>query len=153
AGAYAITAKAYDNLGSTTTTANVNIVVNASGSNVTFWPQIYAHALDYAPSTIGAGDVDGDGKVDLVVAEPLLEVEMFRGDGSGIYTPADRTVYAPTHWATAFGPIEALVVADFSGDGRRDVAIVGSGGFVTVLLGRADGTSGTGVQYAIGPGA
>jgi RHS repeat-associated protein len=152
AGAYVITAKAYDNLGSTTTTANVNIVVNASGSGTSFWPQIYTNPLLFPPSTVAAGDVDGDGKVDIVVADSAFGAEMLRGNGTGIYASVDHTVYQPPYWATVSGG-EALVVADFSGDGRRDVAVVNSSGLVTIFLGQANGTASAGVQYAIGPGA
>jgi len=75
-----------------------------------------------------AGDVDGDGRMDLVqlVAAKdgtALELEVMRGTGSG-FVPAARW------WSDAVDPADLgggtyrLVVTDFTGDGRADAGVM-----------------------------
>src|SRR6185503_329743 len=65
------------------------------------------------------------------------DVASFLGDGSGGFGPPE-VVSLPTNFGAAL-----LVVADFNHDGKRDLAVLGSGTNardIIVLLGNGDGT-------------
>jgi hypothetical protein len=82
-----------------------------------------------------AGDFDGDGNLDLVVANSLgNNINVLLGNGNG-------TFRAPISAAVGQEPL-ALAVADFNGDGRADVAVGNrTGNSVTVLFGANSNTA------------
>ena len=83
------------------------------------------------PSSVAVGDFNGDGRLDLAIAnQGGNSVTVLLGDGSGGFTPMSGSPFpAGTQPAS-------LVVGDFNGDGRADLAIADAGGNnVTVLLG------------------
>ncbi len=85
--------------------------------------------LPAAPRSVAVGDLNGDGKPDLVLADNA-SVSVLLGDGTGLFT-------APAN--------------DLNGDGRRDVVVTNaSSNTVSVLLGNGDGTLATHVDYAVG---
>ncbi len=90
------------------------------------------------PQSIAAGDFNGDGDMDLAVANfngSSDNVAILQGDGHGGFTNA---VGSPFH---ANGNPRPLVVGDFNGDGRPDLAVVNSfQGVVTVLQNTTDET-------------
>lgn len=82
------------------------------------------------PTSIGIGDFNGDGIPDLAVANEngAGSVAILLGDGSGGFTNASGSPYPTT------GNPRGLVVGDFNGDGREDVAVANPFlGAVTVL--------------------
>jgi len=95
---------------------------------------------------VGHGDLDRDGKEDLVLTSDGVEV--YLGNGDGTFQPRMR-------FATDWGAKD-MVVADLSGDGILDLATYnfgdttsGSGGeSMSVLLGNGDGTFRPRVIYA-----
>ncbi|HEY1434668.1 MAG TPA: VCBS repeat-containing protein, partial [Thermoanaerobaculia bacterium] len=93
------------------------------------------------PQAIGAGDFDGDGRIDLVVAsEGTADVTVLLGDGRGGFR-VGRSFPAGAHPAEIF-------VGDLNHDGHPDLAIANhETSVVTILLG--DGKGG----FRSGPGS
>jgi hypothetical protein len=88
-------------------------------------------AVGAQPSSVAVGDFNADGKPDLAVTnQGESDVTVLLGDGTGRFTPMSGSPFpagtAPT----------SVVVGDFNGDGRADLAIASAGSNdVTVLLG------------------
>ena len=87
------------------------------------------------PASIAIGDVNGDGKPDLAVANFLSnDVTILLGNGSGGFSQA-----AGSPVAVGAAPA-SVVVGDVNGDGKLDVAVANYGSTtVTVLLGNGSG--------------
>lgn len=92
------------------------------------------------PEGIAAGDVDGDGDPDVVTANSGLATEtagdltLFLGDGKGGFA-AGKSV--STGSAAATGKPTSVVIGDWNGDGRPDLAATNfltTGGQLVVLL-------------------
>ena len=117
-------------------------------SNPTSYP------VGTAPSGVAAGDFNGDGKVDLSVANSGNPAAGDDGNASILLGNGDGTFQAAVNFAAGKNP-SSLAVGDFNGDNRLDLAVInGDGGVgkVGVLLGNGDGTFQAPVDYAIGNG-
>jgi hypothetical protein len=91
---------------------------------------------------VAMGDVNSDGKVDLVTAQrggKPLSVLLGRGTG--------RFRIAHHYRGTS---ANGLGLGDFNGDGNLDVALAATRRRVSVRLGRGDGTFGSARSYASG---
>src|SRR6266851_3011387 len=91
------------------------------------------------PRSVAVGDFNGDGVLDLAVANygtsPLYQdagVSVFLGNGDGSFG-------APRNFAVGDNP-RAVVVEDFNGDGVQDLALIIGFGEISVLLGNGDGS-------------
>jgi hypothetical protein len=86
------------------------------------------------PTAIIAGDFNGNGKLDLAVANQASNtVSILVGNG-------DATFQSHVDYNVGTAPL-ALVAGDFNGDGHLDIAVVNSGAnTVSILLGNGDGT-------------
>jgi len=95
---------------------------------------------------VAVGDLNGDGKLDLVVAnfEPGT-VSVFFGNGDGTFQP--HVDYATPGGAVA----TSVVVADFNGDGKPDLAVTAAGG-LSIYLNSGTGTFPTRKDYDAGSG-
>jgi uncharacterized protein (TIGR03437 family) len=105
-------------------------------------------AVSASPQSVAVGDVNGDGRQDIVVASfGSSFITTFLGNGLGGFT-------ASPSGALVAGPFpQAVVVADFNGDGKLDVATANSGNnTVSVFLGNGLGgyTQVGGSPFAVG---
>jgi hypothetical protein len=123
-------------------------------SNGTLGPKTDFDTGTY-PVYVVVGDFNSDGKVDVAVVDSCGQscgfVSILLSNGDGTFQPH-------VDYATGNFPLGA-VVGDFNGDGILDVAIVDSCGttcgFISILLGKGDGTFLTKTDYPVGqtPGA
>ncbi len=104
------------------------------------------------PDALAVGDVNGDGRLDLITAnangwnQPGT-LSVLLGDGDGSFA-------LRTNVSVDRGP-RGVVIGDFNGDGRADLATAISGGWfetnlVNVAFGNGDGTFGLPARFIVG---
>jgi hypothetical protein len=115
---------------------------NSSGINVflgngdgTFTPSGSNPPTGIQPSGMTVGDYNGDGLLDLAVANAGNgTVTILLGNGDGTFTPANLS-------PQLVSPTGSMVQGDFNGDGILDLAVSGLyDGNLTILLGDGDGS-------------
>jgi uncharacterized membrane protein len=111
----------------------------------------------YNPYSVAMADLNGDGKLDLVVAneqqsksDPQGSISVMLGKGNG-------TFHAAVNYSSGGQSAYSIVVADVNGDGKLDLVVANgclgsncSTGSVGVLLGNGDGTFKKAVTYSSG---
>jgi hypothetical protein len=122
--------------------ANVGGTVRSGRSSGFGTGTTYATAR--GPLGVAAGDLNKDGKQDIIVANGSSNtVSVLLGNGSGGF--AARVSY------NVGSTPAAVAVLDLNRDGNPDIAVGNSGGNnVSVLLGNGDGTVQTAVNYSMG---
>jgi len=115
---------------SVTTTVTVNRSDFAVGNN---------------PVSVVAADFDGDGLLDLAVANNAdSTISILLGNADGTFT------VQPPITLTGVGPT-ALIAADFNNDGFLDLAVADNkSNRVGILLGHGDGTFGAETEFVVG---
>ena len=105
-------------------------------------PQVYT--VGNYPRSVATGDFNGDGKLDLAVAnytDSTISILLGNGDG---------TFQAAVDYAVGSDPI-SVAVGDFNGDGKPDLVVVcNATSVLSVLLGNGDGTFPPAVTYVVG---
>ena len=111
------------------------------------------------PSSAAVADFNGDGKLDLVVANCGSGCNTGTGTVGVLLGNGDATFQtAVTYGTGGIGPRQ-VIAADVNGDGKPDLIVPNScasssncsiGGSVGVLLGKGDGTFQTAVAYGSG---
>jgi hypothetical protein len=137
----------------------------------TFQPSVEYQLTDLNNAiSVAAGDVNGDGRLDLVVVDYCAS-STCSGDGSLLSILAgngDGTFQAPKNVPTNNYP-SAVALADVNRDGKMDMVVAVGGlviagathglldfpglsnpGYVSVLLGNGNGTFQKGVEYSTG---
>ncbi|MFZ0199952.1 MAG: FG-GAP-like repeat-containing protein [Candidatus Sulfotelmatobacter sp.] len=130
--------------------ANGTVSVLLGKGNGTFKSPVTYSSGGQAAVSIAVADVNGDGKLDLLVANQTGEsngdgsIAVLLGNGNGTFQPA--VTYDAGDSVTS-----SLAVADLNGDGKPDVVLANSGrGTVTVLLANGGGTFQQAVVYGSG---
>jgi uncharacterized repeat protein (TIGR01451 family) len=111
-----------------------------------------SYAVGTGPSSVAVGDFNGDGKLDVAVANTGSgTVSILLGNGDG-------TFQAAVNLSTGNQP-STILVGDFNGDGKLDLALYQRGdlqlsqaGSVSILLGNGDGTFQAPKTQALDPG-
>lgn len=97
-------------------------------------------------------DFNGDGKLDVAFTDGL-GMEVYLGNGDGTFQPV---LTSSVGAVGAAGPFASLVVGDFNGDGKLDIAEIWSpngavNGQLQILLGNGNGTFTSGASYSTLP--
>ena len=136
-------------------TIGLNLVDNSSIRNLAGLPLTMPNALaafgvyqtvsaGTNPMSAAAGDVNGDGKPDLVLAnDGNNTVSVLLGNGNGTFLPQQT-------FATGASPT-SVAVGEVTGDGKTDIVVANSGSnTVSVLLGNGNGTFQSQRTFAVG---
>jgi len=130
------------------------VVANASDGTVSvrladparpgyFLPAILLSTPGRTPLDVAVGDLNGDGRMDIVVAASgANSVLVFTQTAPGTFA-------APVAYAVGGDP-QAVAVGDLDGNGLADIAVATAANTVSVLLQSSAGTFASAVDYATG---
>ena len=161
------------------------VTVSTGGDGVSVWPgdgdgtlQAPVHSTSGTPflgsgngagSSVLSGDLDGDGKLDLVTrSSEFTSVFVQKGNGDGTFqAPLTLAVGLPPATGYARSSLQSVVLGDVNGDGKLDMTALasethyGSYGYygnynptttsyANVLLGHGDGSFGLPTSSTLG---
>jgi hypothetical protein len=111
--------------------------------------------------SVAIGDLDGDGRADLVVANECQDYSNCNGGGevSVLLGNGDGTFRGAVSYSSGGYTAVSVAIGDVNGDGHPDLVVANEccdsttcdkGGEVSILLGNGDGTFQTAVSYGSG---
>jgi hypothetical protein len=107
----------------------------------------------YGAESVAVADVNGDGKLDVVVANFCGNTSCSLPGTVGVMLGNGDGTFQPVVPYSSGGPaLDAIAVADVNRDGKRDIVVTASNNDVLVLLGNGDGTFQTSVGYGTSGG-
>jgi hypothetical protein len=118
-----------------------NISTNGSLTTDSFAPRVDLPSFGGAPLGLAVADVDGDGKLDLVVSDSSNNRVLVYRNISTVGTLTTNSFAAPVAFSAGNSPA-AVRVRDLDGDGRPDIVCVNSGDNTLSIL-RNIGTAGS----------
>jgi hypothetical protein len=122
-----------------------------AGAKTFTLPNVIANQIPQVPFAVAVGDLNHDGKLDLVVAAAAELsgnkgfVDVLLGNGDGTFQPAIVTPINSDFPLVELGYPVGIALADFNGDGNLDVVAANPTrafftSSISVLLGNGDGT-------------
>ena len=128
--------------------ANTVAILLGHGNGTFAAPSTISIGAGFGPADVHLGDLNGDGKLDLVVADyTVAKVSVYLGDGAGGFTAASGSPFS-----VGTNP-NSVTLADVNGDGALDIVTANAGSNnVTVLLGDGTGnfSAATGSPFSMG---
>jgi len=138
---------------------NGSVNVFLGNGDGTFQPAVAYNSGGQSANFVAVGDLNGDGKPDLAVANQCLSnsncnngvVSVLLGNGDGTFNSA-------VNYTATGAYSNSIAIADLNGDGHPDLAVGSecnnpnqcSIGSVSIFLGNGDGTFQAAVDYASG---
>src|SRR5215831_9478847 len=118
-----------------------------------------SYAVRGQPTVAAVGDFNQDGNLDLAIAGQLCPADCEPSPVSILLGNGDGTLQPRMDFEAGPNPT-GIVVADFNGDGKPDLAVAaavsridsGHAGLVSILLGNGDGTVGPRADFPAGFG-
>jgi hypothetical protein len=130
------------------TATSVTDSTKGAFSTVAIYPFIFAsqnYPAGNTPDAVAVADFNGDGKLDIAVADYGNPSTGDNGGVSILFGNGDGTFQAATLINAGKNPI-SIAAGDFNGDGKKDLVVAdlgdlltGGNGTVSVLLGNGDG--------------
>jgi Big-like domain-containing protein/VCBS repeat protein len=112
------------------------LTASAGARNIAFAPASTFASGATTPTRVWVADLNGDGVPDLVISDAFNSIAVLLGNGDG-------TFKAPVVYTEDFYVTGGVAIADFNGDHKLDLAVVGgdtSGNGLALFAGNGDGT-------------
>ena len=128
-------------------TDDISVLLSKGGGG---FASVARYGAGIRPYAITTGDFDGDGKLDLAVANSGSTVSVLPGSVSILIGNGDGSFGAAASFAAGHLPT-SIATRDFNRDGRLDLAVANHGDAnIAVLLGDGAGGFQAAVNYAVG---